>query len=115
MANGHIYMLYNRDVLSSTTRRERRSNNRKMVKLATNGDLFFFATVFDKCFFSFLFFFGVGVVVDSVYGRLGDDLFSFSFFDITDAFFFFSYLRYRPDERDRLERIKEKEEENDYQ
>jgi hypothetical protein len=63
-----------------------------------------------------LLFFGVGVVIDDVCGRIGDVLFSSFFFDITDVLFFlFSYLQGRPDEKDRLDRIKEKEEENDYQ
>jgi hypothetical protein len=38
----------------------------------------------------------------------------FLFLNITDAFLFFSsYLQDKPDERDRLERIKEKEEKED--
>ncbi len=79
MANGHIYILYNSDVLSSTTHRERAEKQQhKNGEVGNKWGSFFFATVFVQCFFSFLFFW-VGVVVDGVYGRLGDDLFFFSF------------------------------------
>ena len=80
------HILYNHRV--SLFRRTRRSDNRALVKLATNSEesSSSFSPSVRACvkrfFFLSLFFFvrvGVVVVVDSgAYGRLGDDLFSFS-------------------------------------
>jgi hypothetical protein len=101
----HIYMLYNHDVLSSITRRERISNKREMLKLARNEDLFFFATIFVKYFFSSLFFRSRRCCWRWWCIREARRRFVlFLFFNITDGFLFFFYLRDRPDERERRRR-----------
>ena len=67
----HIYLLYNHDVRSSTTRRNKneREREKNKMKLATNRDLFFYSVLcmsnVSLAFFSQQAFFVVVVVVDN--------------------------------------------------